>query len=77
MLDAIDYAQRHGFVWDIIEGKYMLAVIDQLGGRVDEARRLLAEVLRTSADNGHARYVEDAEQALGALDRGELIPLAG
>ena len=77
VLDAIDYAQRHGFVWDIIEGKYMLAVIDQLGGRVDEARRLLAEVLRTSADNGHARYVEDAEQALGALDRGELIPLAG
>jgi len=77
VLEAIDYAQKHGFVWDQIEGKYMLAVIDQLGGRSDEARRLLAEVVRTAADNGHARYVEDAEQALAALDRGEAIPLAG
>jgi tetratricopeptide (TPR) repeat protein len=77
VLEAIDYAHANAYVWDQLQGKYLLAVIDQQQGHPDDARRWLSEVLRTAAEHNHVRYVEDARQALAALDRGEPIPLAG
>jgi tetratricopeptide (TPR) repeat protein/tRNA A-37 threonylcarbamoyl transferase component Bud32 len=77
IIEAVEYAQRHGFVWDVIEGKAMLAIVAQREGDVDEARRQLGEVLRLAAESGHARAVEHAQRALAGLDAGDPIPLPG
>lgn len=75
MLDAIKYAESNGYVWDVIEGKYMLAIVDQTQGDADAASRTLREVLELAVHHGHRRYIEDTEQAQRQLSQGQSITL--
>jgi serine/threonine protein kinase/tetratricopeptide (TPR) repeat protein len=68
LLQAIDYAVDQAFVWDIIQGKHLLAIIDQARGDVEGARKLLREVLNLAVQHGHRKYTEDTEQALRQLE---------
>jgi tetratricopeptide (TPR) repeat protein len=72
---AVEYAEEHGYVWDTIQAKYMLAVADYAHGRVESAREGFRDVLRTAAGVGNRRFEEDAEAALRALDAGLPVPL--
>lgn len=73
--EANAYAEEHGFVWDLIQGRYYLAIIDQGRGDEESARRALREALRLAADHGHSDYVAFSEKALRALDQGSTIQL--
>ncbi len=75
IVEALRFADERNYLWDSLQAQYMLALVDSLLGDVESARKNLREVLRTAADNGHRRYVLDAEYALAALDKGEPIPL--
>jgi len=72
---ANEYAQRRGFVWDLIQGRYYLAIIDQGRGDNEAATVALREILRMAADHGHTDYVKAAEKALEALASGSTIQL--
>jgi tetratricopeptide (TPR) repeat protein len=72
---AIEYAEKHEFVWDVIQGKFFLAVIEQKRGEAAAARSCLREVLDMAAQHGHRNYIEDAEVALRRLDTNEPIEL--
>jgi tetratricopeptide (TPR) repeat protein len=75
VVQAIEYAENHDFVWDVIQGKFFLAVIEQKRGDTEAARGRLREVLNLAAQHGHRNYIEDAENALRQLDGGESIDL--
>jgi eukaryotic-like serine/threonine-protein kinase len=75
VLSAIEYAEKHDFVWDVIQGKFFLAIIEQKRGDEATARARLREVLDLAAQHGHRNYIEDAENALRQLDTGEPIDL--
>jgi serine/threonine protein kinase/tetratricopeptide (TPR) repeat protein len=75
VLQAIEYADKHEFVWDVIQGKYFLAIIEQTRGDAESARSTLREVLELAAQHGHRNYTEDAESALRQLTAGQPIQL--
>jgi tetratricopeptide (TPR) repeat protein len=75
VLQAIDYAEKHDFVWDVIQGRFFLAIIEQKRGDLDAARARLREVLDLAAEHGHRNYIEDAENALRQLDSAQVIDL--
>jgi predicted ATPase/tRNA A-37 threonylcarbamoyl transferase component Bud32 len=73
ILKAIEYAAQHEYVWDLIQGKYLLAIVEQGRGEVEKARAVLREVLTLAAQHGHRNYTADAEHALKQLDAGTVI----
>jgi serine/threonine protein kinase/tetratricopeptide (TPR) repeat protein len=75
LLQAIDYAIEHDYVWDIIQGRYLQAIVDQSAGDYESARVALREVLNLAVQHGHRKYTEDSEQALRQLDADEPISL--
>ncbi|MEY4578403.1 MAG: hypothetical protein RL701_3106 [Pseudomonadota bacterium] len=75
LLQAIKYATEHDYVWDVIPGKYLLAIVEQSRGDLDGARNALREVLRLAAQHGHRKYTKDSELALRELDAGTPILL--
>jgi tetratricopeptide (TPR) repeat protein len=75
VVQAIEYAEKHDFVWDVIQGKFFLAVIEQKRGDADSARARLRDVLHLAAQHGHRNYIEDAENALHQLDAGAPLEL--
>ncbi len=75
IVDANDFADARGLVWDLIQGRYYLAMVDQAQAAYEDARAALREVLRLAAEHGHANYVAAAERALQALDSGQPIPM--
>ncbi|HJL19646.1 MAG TPA: protein kinase [Sandaracinaceae bacterium LLY-WYZ-13_1] len=77
VIQANEFAEAHGFVWDLIQGRYYLAVIDQQRGDDEPARSGLRDILRLAAEHGHRDYVRAAEKALKALDSGSTIQLPG
>ena len=68
LVQAIDYAVEHEFVWDIIPGKYLLAIVEQQRGDVESARAALREVLTLAVQHGHRKYTQDSEAGLRELD---------
>jgi serine/threonine protein kinase/tetratricopeptide (TPR) repeat protein len=75
LIQAIDYAIDHEYVWDIIPGKYLLAIVDQARGEIESARAALREVLNLAVQHGHRKYTEDSELALRELDAAMPIKL--
>ncbi|AKF06840.1 serine/threonine-protein kinase PknK [Sandaracinus amylolyticus] len=75
VVDANDFADARGLVWDLVQGRYYLAMIDQARGEPEEARAALREVLRLAAEHGHADYMQAAERALIALESSRPIPM--
>ncbi len=67
ILEAHSYAETNGFVWDLIQAKYSLAVVDQHQGRSSEAEALLRDVAQLSAQYGHARHARAAAEGLQRL----------
>ncbi|HET6334373.1 MAG TPA: AAA family ATPase, partial [Polyangiales bacterium] len=74
LLQAIDYAVEHDYVWDIIQGRYLQAIVDQSTGDPEGARVALRECLNLAVQHGHRKYTEDSEQALRQLE--ENVPVA-
>ncbi len=75
MLEALEYATEHGYLWDVIQCKYMLAVADHRTGNTDSGEDLLREVLRLATEYGHRYYEQAAEEALAAVAAGKPVPL--
>jgi eukaryotic-like serine/threonine-protein kinase len=75
LLQAIKYAVEHEYVWDVIPGKYLLAIVEQARGDTENARGALREALSLAAQHGHRKYIKDSELALKELDAGASIAL--
>ncbi|MFI5305742.1 MAG: protein kinase [Polyangiales bacterium] len=75
VLQAIEYAEKHDFVWDVIQGKFFLAIVEQKRGDLESARARLREVLNLAAQHGHRNYIEDAESALRQIDAHQTFEL--
>jgi tetratricopeptide (TPR) repeat protein len=75
LVQAIDYAADHEYVWDSIQGKYLLSIVEQMRGEIDSARAELRDVLTLAVQHGHRKYTEDSEQALRELEAGVPITL--
>jgi serine/threonine protein kinase/tetratricopeptide (TPR) repeat protein len=74
LLQAIEYAVEHDYVWDIIQGRYLQAIVDQATGDPEGARVALRECLNLAVQHGHRKYTEDSEQALRQLE--ENVPVS-
>jgi tetratricopeptide (TPR) repeat protein len=75
VVEANEFAETRGLLWDLIQGRYYLAMIDQARGAREESRAALREVLRLASEHGHQDYADAAEKALGALESGARIPM--
>ena len=75
MQQAVQYAQERGYVLDLIDEKYLLAMVEQKRGHLDRASTLLREVIDLADPHGHVRLCEDAERALRAIGEGTPIVL--
>jgi serine/threonine protein kinase/tetratricopeptide (TPR) repeat protein len=73
IVEAIQYASENAYVWDLIESKQMLALVDYQRGEYDAAKQLMREVLRLATENGHGRVAQDAERALSAMEKNESL----
>ncbi|MDB4988358.1 MAG: Serine/threonine protein kinase PrkC, regulator of stationary phase, partial [Myxococcaceae bacterium] len=67
MQQAVQYAQERGYVLDLIDEKYLLAMVEQKRGHQDKAATLLREVIELADSHGHVRACEDAETGLRAI----------
>ena len=75
MQQAVQYAQERGYVLDLIDEKYLLAMVEQKRGALDRASALLREVIELADPHGHVRICEDAERALRAIAESRAISL--
>ncbi len=75
MRDAVRYAADHGYIWDVINGQYLLAIAEQRIGTTEAAQVALREVRDLAERHGHRRMGIDAAQAQRALERGHPISL--
>ena len=75
ILEALEFARRHGYVWDVVQAQHMLAIVDHHRGESDDARRVFREVRQLAAQYGMAHYEKLAAEALEAIDAGEPVPL--
>lgn len=75
MRDAVRYATEHGYIWDTINGQYLLAIAEQRVGSIEAAERALTQVRELAERHGHRRMGTDAAQAQRALTRGQPIAL--
>ncbi|GAB4198440.1 MAG: hypothetical protein OHK0013_07580 [Sandaracinaceae bacterium] len=77
IVESIQYAERKQAIWEGVQGRVMLAVVDQHLGAVDEARNSLREALRLAMDHGYGTYANQVQEALASLDQGRPISLIG
>jgi eukaryotic-like serine/threonine-protein kinase len=75
MQQAIEHAHDRNYVLDLIDEKYLLAMVEQKRGETDRARALLREVVQLAEPHGHARPHADAARALTAIADGAPIAL--
>ena len=76
MQQAIEFAEERAYVVDLVEEKYLLAMVEQKRGQADRARALLHEVIELADAHGHVKACESAETGLRALEEGRPIELA-
>jgi serine/threonine protein kinase/tetratricopeptide (TPR) repeat protein len=63
----IRYADARGYLWDVLEGRFLLARLWTAHGNHERARRLLEEIIRTSNEQGHGLIGVDAAELLEKL----------
>lgn len=63
----IRYADARGYLWDVIEGRFLLARLYVAHRQHERARRLLEEVLRSASEHRHGLIEADARELLGQL----------
>ena len=76
VVEALQHAEEHGYVWDIIQSVYTLALVDCVLGDQASARAGFQRLLRLGNEHGHAHYAAAAETALAAMDTGNPVPMA-
>ena len=75
VVDAIRHAEQSRHIWELVQGRYLLAMIDQQRGAIDDARAGLREALRLASEHGYDAYAASCEGGLAAIDEGRPIPL--
>lgn len=75
IVEATEFAERKHAIWEWVQGRLMLAIVDQAQGNVEAARQGLRDALRVAVDHGYGTYAEQLTSALQALDRNERIEL--
>jgi len=73
ILDGLRYAEEKHYVWDIIQGKYLLGLAYYELGRFAEAKRALEEAVRLGRTTGNRVYVDECEELLSAIAAIELV----
>ncbi len=77
ILEAIAYSDRKNAIWEGVQGRVMLAVVDQTQGAIDDARNGLRDALRLAVDHGYGTYADQIQRALASLEAGQPISLIG
>ncbi len=60
----IRFADARSYLWDVVEGRYLLARLYAAHGGHDKARRLIEEVLASATEHGHGLIAVDARELL-------------
>jgi eukaryotic-like serine/threonine-protein kinase len=63
----IRYADGHGYLWDVLEGRFLLSRLVAAHGDHDRARSLLQEVIEMARDYGHRLIEQDATKMANQL----------
>lgn len=63
----IRYADGHGYLWDVLEGRYLLARLGAAHGDHERARRQLVQVMEMADSYGHKLIHTDASELLHSL----------
>ncbi|MEM9692110.1 MAG: protein kinase [Myxococcota bacterium] len=64
----IRYADGRGFMWDVLEGRYLLARLAGMAGRKKEALEMLEEVIEMVEESGQQLIRADARDLKAELD---------
>jgi len=64
----IRYADGHGYLWDVLEGRLLLAKLSVARETPETARKQLAEVIEMAEKHGHELIAVDARQLLEELE---------
>ena len=75
IVEALEFAEASNIIWDAIQSRYLLAIVDHLHGRHEEGRAGFREVLRLAVEYGQQHYEEAAAEALAAIDNGLPVPM--
>jgi serine/threonine protein kinase/tetratricopeptide (TPR) repeat protein len=75
VVDAIAHAEKSKHIWELVQGRYLLAMIDQQRGAIEDARAGLREALRLSSEHGYDAYARSCDDGLRAMAEGKPIPL--
>jgi tetratricopeptide (TPR) repeat protein len=77
ILDGLRFAEEKHYVWDIIQGKYLLGLAYYELGRLGDARRALTDAVRLGRTTGNRVYVDECEELLAAIEAVELVAPEG
>ena len=73
ILDGLRYAEEKHFVWDMIQGKYLLGQALYDLNRLADAKKALEEAVRLGRTTGNRVYVDECEELLSAIAAIELV----
>jgi hypothetical protein len=63
----IRYADGHGYLWDVLEGRFLLSRLALHEGRNEEARSYLEQVVDMAKEQGHEVIAVEAKELLAGL----------
>ncbi|MBM4359938.1 MAG: hypothetical protein FJ096_17680 [Deltaproteobacteria bacterium] len=63
----VRFADARSYLWDVVEGRFLLARLHAAHGSHEKARRLLDEVLANAAEHGHGLIAADARELLAKV----------
>ena len=63
----IRFAEARGYLWDVLEGRFLVARLALHRGALDEARRCLEEVVALAEQQGHELIAVDGRALLASL----------
>lgn len=58
----IRYADGHGYLWDVLEGRYLLGRLAAAHGDHERAQRILVQVMEMASEYGHKLIHTDAHE---------------
>jgi serine/threonine protein kinase/tetratricopeptide (TPR) repeat protein len=75
IVEAAVFAEENGYLWDVVQARYMLGVVEHQRGAMEESEKMFREVLRLASETGMQHYARAAEEALAALEAGQPVPM--
>jgi tetratricopeptide (TPR) repeat protein len=73
ILDGLRFAEEKHYVWDMIQGKFLLGQALYELSRLGEAKKALEEAVRLARTTGNRVYVDECEELLSAIAAIELV----